>query len=390
MTQVHLIASPDDYLLELELDAVVAAVRESYGDVEPEIIGAETTPEELAVELCSPSLFAPQRVLVAPEIEAWVDVPAQRQPRIAARPATVDATAVAQVLGDGLAEGIALVLGACCDAKPKGVLAAAVETTGQLHWQPVPAAPKPWEDVVLTREQEQLLGTLLQRTAADIAFTPEARGLLFERLGFAPRSLVQEARKLAAASLDGTVDEDLVRSLCFPREHSLEVVSDGLLGRRAALILDLLAAAQANAQVRDWQGGVVDTNAVPRIVYSQAVTIFQQLLYLRRVAAKAGLGDEMAPQRTSGEYWYPRQFKQGIGPALVSLLEADAPSPVIRQGSKSPTVFRLGGLFKGAGRYSDHELVDGLAASGEVERALRGDLPFEAVSVWIANVLKQS
>jgi hypothetical protein len=386
VARVELVASPDDYLLELELDTVIAAVRAACGGVEPEVFGPETAPEKLAVELCSPSLFTPQRLLVAPEIGSWVDVPALKQSRLGARPATVDATVLVQVLGEGVADGIVLVLGACCHGRPRGALISAVEDVGQVHWHPVPDAPKPWEDLVLSKDQERLLSGLLERTAGEIGFTPAARCLLFERLGFAPRSLVQEARKLVAASADGTVDEDLVRALSFPRERSLEVVSEGLLSRRVAPLLDLMAAAQDKALIRDWSGRAIDNERVASMVFSSAVMTFQQLLYLRRLAARVGLADEMAPQRTSDEFWYPRRFSKGIGPALASHLEADAPSPMVRAGSKPPSIFRLGTLFRGAGRYTDRELVDGLAAAGEVELAGRGNLAIEAVAVWLVGV----
>jgi hypothetical protein len=387
VSPVHLVASPDDYLLELEVDAVVDSLRASLDGAEPEVLGAAVTPEELAVELCSPSLFAAQRILVAPEIASWLDVTAQKQPRIAAKPATVDATALVQVLESGVGDGIALVMGACCHAKPKGALASAVEKHGELHWQPTPEAPKPWEDLLLSKDQERLLDALLERTAGGVAFAPAARKLLFERLGFAPRALASEVRKLAAASSDGRIDEELVRALSFPRERSIEVVDDAIFGRRVAPVLDLMAAARGSLQVRDWNGQAVDNDRVPQMVFSRAVTTLQQLLYLRRVAASAGFADEMAPERTGDRWWYPQRFSKQVGPALVARLEADAPSPLVRAGSKPLSMFRLGGFFKGAGRYGDAELVDALAAAGPVERALRGDLAFEAVSVWLAEAI---
>jgi hypothetical protein len=95
----------------------------------------------------------------------------------------------------------------------------------------------------------------------------------------------------------------------------------------------------------------------------------------------------MAPARTGADYWYPRSFSKGIGPQLASLLEAEAPSPLVRAGAKPPTMFRLAGLFKGAGRYSDDELVRALAEVGEVEASLRGGLGAEALTVWLAGFI---
>ena len=71
MGDAHLIASPDDYLLEDRLRETLETVSAGLDGVEPEILSEDTTPEGLAVELCSPSLFAPHRILVAPDIEAY-------------------------------------------------------------------------------------------------------------------------------------------------------------------------------------------------------------------------------------------------------------------------------------------------------------------------------
>ena len=78
MAHVYLLASPDDYLLETRVREALASASSELGGVEPEILREETTPEELAVELCSPSLFAPQRVIFAPDIQSWFDIPARR------------------------------------------------------------------------------------------------------------------------------------------------------------------------------------------------------------------------------------------------------------------------------------------------------------------------
>ena len=115
--------------------------------------------------------------------------------------------------------------------------------------------------------------------------------------------------------------------------------------------------------------------------------VFQRLLYLRLLTAGNGLIDEMAPERTRDRYWYPSRFKKGIGPELLELIEADAPSPLQRTGSKPPSLFMLGGLFRGAGRYRTSELEGALAELGTVETALRGDLATEALSVWFTGIL---
>jgi len=95
----------------------------------------------------------------------------------------------------------------------------------------------------------------------------------------------------------------------------------------------------------------------------------------------------MSTDKTRDDFWYPRRFKNGLGPKIVALVKADAPSPIQRAGGKAPTLFALGRLFKGAGHYSDEDLVQALAGLGAVETALRGDMAAEALSVWIASAL---
>jgi len=389
MAYVYLLASPDDYLLETRVREALASASSELGGVEPEILREETTPEELAVELCSPSLFAPQRVLFAPDIRSWLDIPARRGRggRDKASKVEVDADPVVRVLNEGLSEGTALVMAAICGEKPKGPLAKAVEEVGTLRWISLPPQPKPWEDVSLSGEQCEVLREVLAREVGEVRFTPEAERLLFDRLGFTPRLLAQEGRKLAAASAAGRVDEDLVRALCFPKERSLDVVWDALLERKAAPVLDIITAAAAGLPVRDRHGKIMTSDGVPIAVFGQGSLVFQRLLYLRLMATENGFVDEMAPERTGDRYWYPSQFKNGIGPKLVELLEADAPSPLIRSGSKPPSLFMLGGLFRGAGRYRTSELERALAELGTVETALRGDLAVEALSVWFTSIL---
>ncbi len=389
MAHVYLLASPDDYLLENRVREALASASSELGGVEPEFLREEMTPEELAVELCSPSLFAPQRVLFAPDIRSWLDIPARRGRggRDKASEAEVDAEPVVRVLNEGLSEGTALVMAAVCREKPKGPLAKAVEEVGTLRWISLPPQPKPWEDVSLSGEQCEVLREVLAQEVGEVRFTPEAERLLFDRLGFAPRLLAQEGRKLAAASAAGRVDEDLVRALCFPKERSLDVVLDALLERKAEPVLDIVAAAAGGLPIRDRHGRIMTPKGVPIVLLSQASLVFQRLLYLRILTAGNGLIDDMAPERTSDRYWYPSRFKKEIGPKLLELIEVDAPSPLIRSGSKPPSLFTLGGLFRGAGRYRTSELERALAELGSVETALRGDLAMEALSVWFTGIL---
>ena len=52
MARVYLLSSPDDYILEVKVREALASASAELGGVEPELMREETTPEELAVELC--------------------------------------------------------------------------------------------------------------------------------------------------------------------------------------------------------------------------------------------------------------------------------------------------------------------------------------------------
>ncbi len=403
MARLSLIASSDDYLLEEALQRAVKAACAEVGGVEPEFLPPETTPEQLAVELCSLSLFTPQRVLVVPEVGRWIPRSTARRKKPGS-PAgedrktdrapldtenddeTIDLDPLTDVIENGLADNVALVMGALCSGQPKGTLAKAVAAHGLMQWVPVPDSPKPWEDVIVSEAQAEVLRGVLARASAEVRFERSAERLLFNRLGFAPRLLAQEARKLAAACADGVVDEDLVRALSFPRERSLEVVRDAVFERRMAPLLDLMAAAEAGVAVHDWRGRTFDEKGVPPVLFGQVSALFQQLFYLRRVAAVEGLSEEMAPANCDRGGWYAGRFKNGIAPRLNEYLKEDAPSPLLREDGRLPSPWNLGRLFAGAGRYTDDELSAALADLGAVEVALRGDLAMEALTVWFGLI----
>jgi DNA polymerase III delta subunit len=384
---VHLIASSDDFLLEEQVREVTRAASESFGGVEPEVLPSEITPSDLATELCSPSLFAPQRVFVIPDLRTWVGAPAKGKAKKSGEPEPVDVTPVVGVLEEGLSPDIALIMGAWCKSNPKGPLVKAVSQAGTFEWLPGPDEVKPWEDLELSAEQEKVLRGVLARTAGDVKFSEGAKKLLMHRLGYAPRLLIQEAKKLVAAHVDNTVDEDLVRALCFPRERSLEAVRDAVFDRQVTPILDLLAAVESGVPVRDWRGQLLTEDNVPFMIAAQVGSLCQQMLYLRRLAVRSGMERELAPERTKEPKWYPYRFKNGMGPDLLEHLKTDAPSPMFGSGRKPPTLFSLGQVVKGASRWTDDELVDALAEFGEMEAGLRGTMSTQGLSVWLTRAL---
>lgn len=384
----QLIASSDDFLLEQGLTEAVAAAAGALGGAEPEELGEDATPESVALELRSPSLFAPRRLLVLPDVRAWLDTTAP--PGAGRAGPSPDVGPLAALLEEGLDDSVALVLGAWCGREPKGPLVKHAAAGGGLRWIPLPPPPKPWEDVAVSSEQARVLEGVIDRAAGGVRFERDAVRLLLERLGFAPRLLDQEVRKLAAASGGAPVDEDLVRRLVFPRERSLEVVRDAVLDRDPRPVADLLAAARAAQIVRDWGGQAIDADRVATIVVGQLSGLVAQLLYLRRAAAAAGLGGELRPGLRRDRRFYGRRFKGGLAPRLETFLDRDAPSPLRPASGRPVSTWALGQLFEGAGEYEDDELVAALAGLGEVEAALRGPLGPEAVAAWSARFLARS
>ncbi len=282
-------------------------------------------------------------------------------------------------------------MGAWCGRKPTGELVEAMEKAGSFDWIPVPPPPKPWEDAVLSQEQWKVLEAVLLKAAGGVSFDRRATRLLLERLGFAPRLLVQEVRKLTGAVGDGEVDEALVRRLTFPRERSLEVVRDAVLARKLGPLLDLVAAAGAGAPINDWQGQRVEPGRLGPTLFGQVTNLQLQMLYLRLLTQSMGAGRELEPDQTSRRGWYNRRFKNDLAPGLLARLKEDAPSPVVRPGARPPTPFSLGVLFSGAGRYSNDELTAAVAGASKVEAGARQE-PYllEALTVWLSGFIGKS
>jgi hypothetical protein len=385
LSRLALIASRDDYLLDESFSRALEEASAALDGVEPEVMPDDVTPETVAMELRSPSLFSPTRVLAVPDVRSWLGAPAP--PGAPSGDSEVDVEPLLTVLADGVPDGVALVMGAWCGRRPKGPLVEAVESTGRFEWIPVPEPPKPWEDVLLSDGQRAALRRVLAAAAQGARFTPDAERLLLERLGFHPRLLVQEARKLiTAAGEGGEVGEQLVRELTFPRERSLEVVRDAVLKRDLRALLDLVGAAAAGVPVRDWQGRRLGSGRLPPIVFAQVFNLVQQLLFLRRTVVALGLEDELDPARTSRRGWHGRRFKGRLAPGLLDRLRELSPTPLDRDG-KLPTAWSLGGLFAGAGRYREDELVAALAVGGAVETSLRGSLGLEVLSGWVTRFM---
>ncbi|MEN8162819.1 MAG: hypothetical protein ABFS37_01710 [Acidobacteriota bacterium] len=397
-TRLVLVAAGDDLLLEDAFRDATERAAAGMSDPAIETLPDDVTPEDVAVELNSPSLFNPERILLVPDAGRWVI--ATTSPGGPTMPSRKNAKAVDElvkpllnILEGGLPEGMALVMGVWCGAKPSGSLTKAVEASGSLEWIATPEPPKPWEDCAVSDAQKTVLRRLMVRAAPKARYAPAAESLLFERLGFAPRRLVQETGKLAvAAGPDGLIDEALVRRLVLPREGSLEVLQDAILGRDTRAAVKFLDDARRGLPIRDWSGGHIDAGGLGIRVFNLAVDTFTRMLYMRGAARVIGAEDELDPQKNSARAWYSRTFKPRLGPKLKSHIEADPGAP-FRSGGKSriPSPWAMQRLFRGASLYSDDQLVQSLIEAGQVERRLRrpGN-PMEAVPAWLLLTLGNS
>ncbi len=363
-----------------------------------ETLPDDVTPEDVAVELNSPSLFNPERVLLVPDTSQWVI--ASTSPGGPTMPARKNAKAVdtlvqplVKTLESGMPDGVALVMGVWCGAKPTGSLVKAVEASGSVEWIATPEPPKPWEDCAVSDAQKTVLRRLMARAAPAARFAPTAETLLFERLGFAPRHLVQETGKLAvAAGPDGLIDEALVRRLVLPREGSLEKLQDAILGRDLRAAVTFLDEGRRGLPIRDWSGSYITEGGLGIRAFNLAVDAFTRMLYLRGAARIIGAEDELDPQKNSAHSWYSRTFKPHLGPKLKSHIEADPGAP-FRSGVKPrvPSPWAMQRLFRGASLYSDDDLIRSLTEAGRIERRLRrpGN-SIEALPGWLLLALGNS
>lgn len=385
--RLHLVAATDDFLLEEGIKAAIAAVSAELPGIDPEELSDEITPDGLAFELCSPSLFSPQRLMVIPDMHAWIDTTTPRGAPVIKE--DIDITAVLTTLESGIPDDMGLVLGAWCGRKPKGTLVDLVAKQGHFQWLPAPPPPKPWEDIVLSREQIQVLRRILRDAIGENPIDGKAEKLLIERLGFKPRMLAQEVAKLATAAGGKIIDEDLVRSLMLTRERSIEVVREGLLKADFKVIFDLLAASSAGHPIIDYSGKTLDQSGVTPIVLGTIFNVLHQFLFLRRVAVACGFEKDLVAQRGRKGNWNMARAKKTIIPAIEKRMRDDMPYPKSKKG-KVPTSWSLGQLLAGANLYSEEQLIRALGEFGELEAHSRGKMAQDNISAWLSNLARGS
>lgn len=382
MARLLLIAVGDDFLLEEALRSAVEQAVSELDGAPIEELSPECSPEDLAVEINSPSLFSPQRVLVLPQVQRWVDAPAAPDAPKAGE--SGDLKPLVYALKDKLPEDLAVVMGAWCGGPPKGELAEVIAQQGEVRWIPMPEAPKPWDPPGLSMPQMDALRAVMRRAAPSASLAPAAEKLLCNRMGFAPRRLAVELKKLHAASGGARITETLVRQLVLPKDGSIEIFSDCILQRDATALSNFLDLARRGIPIRDYSGERLGGWALRLRLLNTAAESFLGMLYLREQALLLGAEAELRPEKNGARGWYQKVFKTRLGPALSAEIKKDDGSPF----RKAPTLWRLHLLFRGAGRYPGDVLTKVVRETGKVELDLRqSEDDLAPLWSWLAGAL---
>ena len=361
---LRLLASPDDYLLELERCEAEAAWLAAYPDGELQRLDPAPAPARLIRELASPSLFATARLIVVPDARPYLGQAADDTG--APGESWGDAGAVlAAALAEMRLVDTALVLAAVSAAEPSGPLAEVVRQRGTLTFLPLPAQPKPWEEVRVTPAQRRVLEGVVGRVAPAVLADPDTVDALCECYGFRPRRLAQVAEQLQQT---GTIGADAVRTGWGPGECSLKDLEEALVRRNPAAVARFVARLAAGGTLTDWWGKPVESDAIARRVALTVARLLRQALAARGHANRAELTRELDPQKCSSPAWYNATFRRSILEPLQKEIAACGGSPL--EGSSA---WQLHRAFKLGAAYGERELLRALgdlAASG-AERARR-------------------
>jgi hypothetical protein len=348
----------------LERGAAEAAWRDACPEGEVMRLDPAPAPARLIRELASPSLFAPARLIVVPDARPYLGEAAEENG--AAGEAWRDAGAMlAATLAEARLVDTALILAAVSTAEPSGPLAEAVRRRGTLTFVPLPAQPKPWEEIRVTPAQRRVLEDVIRRVAPAVLADPDTVDALCECYGFRPRRLAQVAEQLQQT---GTIGADAVRADWGAGECSLKDLEEALLGRSPAAVARFVARLAAGGVLSDWWGKPIEGEAVGRRVALTLARLLRQALAVRGHARKAGLERELDPRRCQAPSWYNATFRRSILEPLQKEIAACSGSPL--EGS---TAWQLHRAFKLAAAYGDGELLRALGAlaSSGAERARR-------------------
>ncbi len=343
LPRLMLLASPDEFLVELERGDFAAAWREAHPD--GEVLEFEGAPpaSRLLGELASPSLFSPQRLLVVAAAATYLTGAEQPEGEM-----------LAGALGSLPLSDVTLLLAAVVKTAPGGAVAEAVAARGEVRYLPLPEAPKPWEDVRVSRSQRAVLASLVARVAPPLAAEHEVVDALIEAHGFRPRELAKAAERLL---LSGEVTAAAVREQAGVGECTLRELEEAVLHRDAPGFAAFAGRLASGGALTDWWGHGVAPDRVAIVLAGTLGRLLRQALAARAHAVRASLAGELQPARCEGGGWYNRTFKPKLLPALAADIEATTASPLA---GLSP--WQLHRAFRLGAAYSEGELVTALAA----------------------------
>lgn len=338
-----LLACPDDYLLDIERTAAETQWASTHPGGEVRRLDTAAL-EQLAGELASPSLFAPERLVVVRDASGVVE--GKEKGRRAAE-------SLVACLGVSWDRDTSLLLCAPAKSEPKGPLADYVRAHGTLTWMPLPPPPKPWEDVRLSGEQRRSLEKLLQRTVPEILAHRAVVEVLLDHLGFKPRLLVQTAERLLLA---GHLDVQWVRDELGPGERSIDEVEKALVDRDVRRLAGFLAVLSAGGELVNWRGERISPGGVAPVLSQWLNRLLRNALAMREHARCGGLAGELDARQCAESRWYSTAFQKRIHPVLEKEIEAAAGSELA-----DASAWQRHRIFRLAAAYSDEELRRGLA-----------------------------
>jgi hypothetical protein len=340
-----LLASPDEYLLELERADALAAWVAANPDGEVVSLDPAPTPARLLQELVNRSLFATVRLVVVPTAAPYLT--------------TKEADRAPGELLAGALEPLSLtettlLLTAVVPQEPKGALAALVANRGGMRFLPVPPAPKPWEEMRVTPAQRAVLRGVIGRVAPAVAQSDDAVTALCDAYGFHVRELAQAAERLA---LSGDISPEAVRVQAGAGEVTTADLEKALRERDRAAVARFLGVLSAGGVLVGWRGDTVDEGGIGPVLTGTLNRLLRHALAVRQHARRCGLDRELDPVKCGADFWYPRVYKPNLHEKLAAEIAGAPDSPLA-----GASQWQLHRTFRLAACYSDRELIAALSA----------------------------
>lgn len=304
-------------------------------------------PHELIEELTSPSLFAAERLIVVRDARAYLGREEKQRHEGASLAAALEGLSFS---------GVGLLLTAVSETEPTGPLMELADRLGEATFLPLPAAPKPWEEAVVSDAQRRVLESVIFRVTPDLLDHPDIVAALCEVHGFRPRELAQAAERLLLA---GELTVEAVHSQAGLGERSLKEIEEALVLRDAGRASRFFAALAAGGDLRGWWGNIVGPDELGRVLSGAVSRLLRNALAVRGHARRAGLESELNPGRCVGRDWYPRKFRPRLLPKLEAEIGNTDGSPVAKL-----SAWQLHRVFRVAAAYREGDLLQALSRLG--------------------------